>query len=150
MHQRKIQEAWEEVEGKSKSLKSLSFSQCHRDKPFSCAIAVWMEMTPFWLTPLSLGWTEIAVDARCRVGGSDTKRGRVAFVGEVAEIPGVGPWVGVTLDEPVGKNDGSVGDKRYFSCNPSCGVFVRPEKVEVGGFPPIGMDEDLGSDMEEM
>lgn len=102
------------------------------------------------LTSMPLAWTAIAMDARCRVGGSDTKRGRVAFVGDVAEIPGVGPWVGVILDEPVGKNDGSVGGKRYFSCNSSCGVFVRAEKVEVGEFLPIGMDEDLGSDMEEI
>ena len=92
----------------------------------------------------------MAVDARCRVGGSDTKRGRIAFVGDVAEIPGVGPWVGVVLDEPVGKNDGSVGGKRYFDCNSSCGVFVRAEKIEIGTFPSIGLDKDLDSDMEEI
>lgn len=98
---------------------------------------------PLWL----IG---IAVDARCRVGGSDMRRGRVIFVGDVAEIPAAGPWVGVVLDEPVGKNDGSVGGKRYFHCAPSCGVFVRPEKVEIGEFAPLGIDEGLDSDMEEM
>ena len=78
------------------------------------------------------------------------RRGRVIFVGDVAEIPGAGPWIGIVLDEPVGKNDGSVGGKRYFHCAPSCGVFVRPEKVEIGEFAPLGIDEGLDSDMEEM
>ena len=102
------------------------------------------------LTAVFLALIEIAVDARCRVGGSDTRRGRVAFVGDIAEIPGVGPWVGVFLDEPVGKNDGSVGGKRYFQCNSNCGVFVRGEKVEIGEFLPLGMDEGLDSDLEEI
>ena len=97
-----------------------------------------------------LGVTVVAVDARCRVGGSDTKRGRVAFVGDVAGIPGVGPWLGVVLDEPVGKNDGSVGGKKYFDCKSNCGIFVRVEKVEIGDYRPLGIDQELDSDMEEL
>lgn len=32
-----------------------------------------------------------------------------------------------------GKNDGSVGGKQYFHCNPGYGVLVRPNRVTRGG-----------------
>lgn len=73
----------------------------------------------------------------------------MAYVGEVAEIPsGVGAWIGVKLDEPTGKNDGSISDKRYFTCAHNCGVFVRPERIEVGDFPPLSLDDELDEDEE--
>ncbi|KAL1876914.1 hypothetical protein VTK73DRAFT_8991 [Phialemonium thermophilum] len=88
----------------------------------------------------------IAVGKRCRIGGDDSKRGEIKYVGEVKEIPGgLGPWVGVQLDEPVGKNDGSIGGTRYWG-QPSelrHGVFVRPERVEVGDWPVLNDLEDL-------
>ncbi|KAK3321097.1 CAP Gly-rich domain-containing protein [Cercophora scortea] len=91
----------------------------------------------------------IAVGKRCRVGGDDTRRGEIKFVGEVKEIPGsVGAWIGVQLDEPVGKNDGSIGGTRYWGEESAVkrGVFVRPERVEVGDWPVL---DDL-EDMEEI
>ena len=87
----------------------------------------------------------IRVDARCRLlPDSDQRRGTVRFVGEVGEIPGVGAWVGVELDEPTGKNDGSVKGTRYFEGRANCGVFVRAERVEVGDFAVLDelADED--------
>jgi tubulin-specific chaperone B len=92
---------------------------------------------------------EIAVGKRCKIGGEDSRRGTVRYVGEVPEIPGgLGAWVGVQLDEPVGKNDGSVGGKRYWGADggQKHGVFVRPERVEIGDWPVL---DDL-EDMEEI
>ncbi|KAL9586596.1 MAG: hypothetical protein Q9212_000791 [Teloschistes hypoglaucus] len=90
----------------------------------------------------------INVGARCILPPSTTRRGTVAYVGIVPEIPGVGPWIGVRLDEPAGKNDGSLSGKQYFDCEPYYGVFVRPERVEVGDWSELSMDED--DDMEEI
>ncbi|GKT49364.1 cell polarity protein alp11 [Colletotrichum spaethianum] len=91
----------------------------------------------------------IQVGKRCRVGGEDSRRGTVKYVGDVKEIPGgLGPWVGVHLDEPVGKNDGSIAGTRYWGEESALkhGVFVRPERVEVGDWPVL---DDL-EDMEEI
>uniref|UniRef100_A0A3Q3L9T8 Kinesin-like protein KIF13B n=1 Tax=Mastacembelus armatus TaxID=205130 RepID=A0A3Q3L9T8_9TELE len=59
------------------------------------------------------------------------KSGTVRYVGptDFAE----GTWVGVELEVPAGKNDGSVGGKHYFHCNPGYGVLVRPDRVTRGG-----------------
>ena len=87
----------------------------------------------------------IAVGKRCRVGEDDTRRGVVQYVGDVKEIPGLGAWVGVELDEPVGKNDGSVGGVRYWGEESEVkrGIFVRPDRVEVGDYPVLDDLEDL-------
>ncbi|XP_008479770.1 CAP-Gly domain-containing linker protein 2 [Diaphorina citri] len=58
---------------------------------------------------------------RVYVGG--TKSGRIAFIGETKFAPG--DWAGVVLDDPVGKNDGQVGQARYFQCEPKHGIFSR-------------------------
>ena len=91
----------------------------------------------------------ITVGKRCRLGLDDARRGEIKYVGAVKEIPGgAGSWVGIELDEPVGKNDGSLGETRYWG-EPSelkRGVFVRPERVDVGNYPPM---DDL-EDMEEI
>jgi len=93
--------------------------------------------------------TGLSVSSRVRLlPESDARRGTISYIGLVPEIPGTGVWVGVTLDEPTGKNDGSVKGKRYFECGKNCGAFVRPERCEAGNFPPL---DDMGDDdLEEM
>ena len=103
----------------------------------------------------------ITVGKRCRLlpppdqqttsnatGDEDDRRGEIAFVGEIEELPGVGAWVGMRLDEPTGKNDGSVKGRKVFDCGGvKRGVFVRPERIEVGEFPEKGV---LGEEFEEI
>ncbi|XP_014065692.1 kinesin-like protein KIF13B isoform X2 [Salmo salar] len=55
------------------------------------------------------------------------KGGTVRYVGNTKFAEGV--WVGVELDSPSGKNDGSVSGHHYFRCNPGYGVLVRPNRV---------------------
>ncbi|DAA27057.1 TPA: axonal transport of synaptic vesicles-like [Bos taurus] len=55
------------------------------------------------------------------------KTGIVRYVGPTDFQEGT--WVGVELDLPSGKNDGSIGGKQYFKCNPGYGLLVRPGRV---------------------
>ncbi|XP_048186272.1 kinesin-like protein KIF13B isoform X1 [Perognathus longimembris pacificus] len=55
------------------------------------------------------------------------KTGTVRYVGPTDFQDGT--WVGVELDLPSGKNDGSIGGKQYFKCNPGYGLLVRPGRV---------------------
>ena len=85
----------------------------------------------------------IEVGKRCQLGTDSARRGKVVFVGEVPEIPGSGePWIGIELDEPSGRNDGSIGGKRYFHCAAKKGVFVRPGRVEMGHFGVLSEADD--------
>jgi len=66
--------------------------------------------------------------------------GTVRYVGETGFKPG--EWVGVQLDEPIGKHDGSVNGQLYFKCPDRFGLFTRPDKVEVLRERPISIWEE--------
>ncbi|XP_068163809.1 dynactin subunit 1-like isoform X3 [Antennarius striatus] len=57
------------------------------------------------------------------------QRGTVAFIG--ATLFATGKWVGVILNEPKGKNDGTVQGRRYFTCEENHGIFVRQSQIQV-------------------
>ncbi|XP_076843315.1 CAP-Gly domain-containing linker protein 1 isoform X4 [Brachyhypopomus gauderio] len=62
-----------------------------------------------------------------RVWVNGNKPGVIQFLGETQFAPG--QWAGIVLDEPIGKNDGSVAGVRYFQSEPLRGIFTRPSKL---------------------
>lgn len=63
------------------------------------------------------------------------KPGYVQFVGGTQFAPG--QWAGIVLDEPIGKNDGSVAGVRYFQCEDLRGIFTRPSKLSRTPLPTV-------------
>ncbi|CAF0934920.1 unnamed protein product [Adineta steineri] len=71
------------------------------------------------------------VDQRVTIAGKGI--GTIAFVGKTEFADG--EWIGIILDEPKGKNNGSVQKKdgktvQYFSCNDNHGLYVRANQIE--------------------
>ncbi|XP_034967382.1 CAP-Gly domain-containing linker protein 4 [Zootoca vivipara] len=62
---------------------------------------------------------------------SSSEMGIIRYIGPTDFAPGI--WLGLELRSAKGKNDGSVGDKRYFTCKPNYGVLVRPSRVTYRG-----------------
>uniref|UniRef100_A0A5F8GL21 Kinesin family member 13B n=1 Tax=Monodelphis domestica TaxID=13616 RepID=A0A5F8GL21_MONDO len=56
------------------------------------------------------------------------KTGIVRYIGPTDFQEGT--WIGVELDLPSGKNDGSIGGKQYFKCNPGYGLLVKPGRIK--------------------
>ncbi|XP_015443598.1 CAP-Gly domain-containing linker protein 4 isoform X1 [Pteropus alecto] len=62
---------------------------------------------------------------------SSNEMGTVRYVGPTDFASGI--WLGLELRSAKGKNDGAVGDTRYFTCKPNHGVLVRPSRVTYRG-----------------
>ncbi|CAD0206474.1 unnamed protein product [Chrysodeixis includens] len=89
--------------------------------------------------PLTLGQRVIVV-------GKDVK-GSVAYVG----LPtfATGKWIGVILDEPKGKNNGTVRGHAYFTCEENYGVFVRQSQIQLLDADDNPMDTSMTTSTEE-
>jgi hypothetical protein len=76
--------------------------------------------------------------------------GEIVYIGAIEGLPG-DDWVGVRLDKPLGKGDGSFQGRRYFDCQPLHGAIVRPERVNIRGEFPIltTHEESLAHALEE-
>ena len=91
--------------------------------------------------------TGINLEDRCEVELPDKShhRGTVKFIGTTHSAKGY--WIGIELDEPYGKNDGSIQGQRYFTCQEKYGLFLKPSRVNVGDFPPIDWEDELKDEM---
>ncbi|XP_054612843.1 CAP-Gly domain-containing linker protein 1 isoform X2 [Dunckerocampus dactyliophorus] len=82
-------------------------------------------------SPTQDGGTDFQMGERVWVNGN--KPGHVQFLGGTQFAPG--QWAGIALDEPIGKNDGSVAGVRYFQCEDGRGIFTRPSKLSRSPLP---------------
>lgn len=94
----------------------------------------------------------LSIGSRCQVQPG-ARRGEIAFIGLIDELGGGGHWVGIILDEPMGKTDGTVQSSgvRYFEApGPNRGGFFRGKNVEAGDFPEIDIMDELEDSEDEL
>lgn len=86
--------------------------------PLSCALPK-VTLPNYDNVPGNLMLSALGLRLGDRVLLDGQKTGTLRFCGTTEFASG--QWVGVELDEPEGKNDGSVGGVRYFICPPKQG-----------------------------
>ncbi|KAM9155076.1 CAP-Gly domain-containing linker protein 4 isoform 1-T2 [Pangshura tecta] len=72
---------------------------------------------------------------------SSNEMGTIRYIGPTDFAPGI--WLGLELRSAKGRNDGSVGDKRYFTCKTNHGVLVRPSRVTYRGINGAKLVDDI-------
>ena len=83
---------------------------------------------------------------RVVLGRTRKLEGSIRYYGPTAFA--AGDWVGIALDAPEGKHDGTVGGLSYFRCKPGCGLFVQAAILRPGGenpTPPLAPPSAIGS-----
>lgn len=73
--------------------------------------------------------TPASLESGSRVLVRNSALGSLRFIGQVHYAKGT--WCGVELDEPTGKNSGTIKGTTYFECPPKHGLMVRPEEIQV-------------------
>ncbi|XP_038048612.1 CAP-Gly domain-containing linker protein 4-like [Patiria miniata] len=79
------------------------------------------------LSVASIKQEDISVGDRVTIAGQVPRHGIVRYSGLTQFAQGW--WYGIELDRPEGKNDGSVGSVRYFTCSPQHGLFAHSSKL---------------------
>mmetsp|Transcript_4923 Transcript_4923/g.10205 ORF Transcript_4923/g.10205 Transcript_4923/m.10205 type:complete len:674 (-) Transcript_4923:414-2435(-) len=72
----------------------------------------------------------LEIGSRVKLPHLGDAMGTVRYVGPVHYSKG-DDWVGVEMDDPVGKNNGTVKGTAYFVCDDKFGVFTRAASVQV-------------------
>ncbi|XP_040406656.1 CAP-Gly domain-containing linker protein 4 isoform X1 [Cygnus olor] len=72
---------------------------------------------------------------------SSNEMGTIRYIGPTDFAPGI--WLGLELRSAKGKNDGSVGETRYFTCKLNHGVLVRPSRVTYRGINGAKLVDDI-------
>ncbi|KAL0852830.1 hypothetical protein ABMA27_012633 [Loxostege sticticalis] len=89
---------------------------------------------------------KLTLGQRVIVIGKDVK-GSVAYVGYPTFA--TGKWIGVILDEPKGKNNGTVRGHAYFRCEENYGVFVRQTQIQMLDAEDNPMETSMTASTEE-
>ncbi|XP_038221509.1 dynactin subunit 1 isoform X3 [Zerene cesonia] len=71
---------------------------------------------------------QLKLGQRVAVMGKNVK-GTVAYMGHPTFASG--KWIGIILDEPKGKNNGTVRGHAYFQCEENYGMFVRQTQLQL-------------------
>ncbi|XP_059044809.1 dynactin subunit 1 [Achroia grisella] len=89
---------------------------------------------------------KLTLGQRVIVVGREVK-GSVAYVGYPTFA--TGKWIGVILDEPKGKNNGTVRGHAYFRCEENYGVFVRQTQIQLLDAEDNPMETSMTASIEE-
>ncbi|XP_050676576.1 dynactin subunit 1 isoform X2 [Leptidea sinapis] len=90
---------------------------------------------------------DLKIGQRVAVVAKDVK-GTVAYVGYPTFASG--KWIGINLDEPKGKNNGTVRGHFYFECEENCGMFVRQTQLQLLDADDNPMETPMSASMEDV
>ncbi len=67
--------------------------------------------------------------------------GVVKYVGPIEEKKAQGDYVGLQLQKPIGKNNGTHGGKEYFKTKPNMGIFLKPTSLAYLDGSPVAIPD---------
>ncbi|CAH2062374.1 unnamed protein product, partial [Iphiclides podalirius] len=95
---------------------------------------------------LTMGDKALTMGQRVLVVGKEVK-GSIAYVGYPTFASG--KWVGIVLDEPKGRHNGTLRGHAYFRCEENYGLFVRQSQLQLLDGDDNPMDTSMTTSTEE-